>query len=161
MDKSSVFKRMWEIIRDTQKKLACKISEVSKSIALKMAYEVESNYEVEQKKEAVRLENYPIGMKKVSVGKGKMFSNGEKNVEFCNFYGNVRVFDVLYIEKSRDVYEYFWIDENYNLVSLTKSHFGFKNTAIWETMCLNHDKETNFTDAWIDFFQKMEENYNY
>ena len=100
-------------------------------------------------------------MKKVCVGKGRVFSNGEKSVEFCNFYGNVRVFDVLYIEKSRDIYEYFWIDENYNLVSLTKSHFGFKNTAIWETMCLNYDKETNFTDAWIDFFQKMEDLYNY
>ena len=55
---------MWEIIRDTQRKLACKLSEVSKSVALKMAYENQSNYEIEQKKEAVKLENYPIEMKK-------------------------------------------------------------------------------------------------
>lgn len=160
MDKKSVFKKMWEIIRDTQKKLACKISEVSKSIALKMAYEVESNYEVEQKKEAVKLENYPISMKRVSVGKGRVFST-ERSVEYNNFYGYVRVFDVLYIEKSSDVYEYFWIDENYNLVSLTKSHFGFKNTAIWETMLLNYEKNTGVVDLWESFFSKMEMDYNY
>lgn len=160
MDKKSVFTRMWEIIRDTQRKMSCKISEVSKSIALKMAYEVESNYEAEQKKECVKLEDYPISMKKVVVGKGRVFST-ERNVEFINFYGYVRVFDVLYIEKNRDVYEYFWINQNYELVSLTKSHFGFKNTAIWETMLLNYEKNTGFIDNWENFFLKMEENYNY
>jgi hypothetical protein len=159
-EKVSVFKRMWEIIRDTSRKMSCKISEVSKSIALKMAYEVESNYEIERKKESVELKNYSRDLKRVVVGKGRVFST-ERSVEFITFYGDVRVFDVLYIEKNRDIYEYFYVNENYEIVSLTKSHFGFKNTAIWETMLLNYEKNTGLIDGWENFFMKMEENYNY
>ena len=158
--KKSVFIKMWSIIRETARKIDCKISEVSKSIALKMAYETPSNYEIEQNKQSIKLENYPTTMKKVFVGKGQVFGT-ERSVTFGKFDGEIRVFDVLYVEKSNDVYEYFWIDQDYQLVSLTKSHFGFKNTCIWETMQLNYERVVRLTDCWEDFFMKMEQNYNY
>lgn len=146
MSKSVIFQTMWSIIRDTAKKTGVKPSQVSKSEALKMAYEKSiSNFT--QKKEEKIIPQF--GVKKVIVS-----ANGKPAFEGAPLY---KPFDVLYVEKSKDVYFYYFVEENYEISLLTQSHFGFTQTAIWETMLLNDERfSTNQIAKWQELFENLQ-----
>lgn len=146
MSKSVIFSTMWKIITEVSNQTGVKKSQVSKSEALKMAYErLNSNFTTPKEGKII----IGHGTKKVFVSE-----NGKPAFEGAIDY---KPFDVLYIEKSKDVYFYYFVEENYEVSLLTQSHFGFTQTAIWETMLINDERfQTKQVAKWQELFNKME-----
>lgn len=146
MSKSVIFSTMWKIITEVSNQTGVKKSQVTKSEALKMAYErLNSNFTVPKEEKIIP----QFGVKKVIVSE-----NGKPAFIGAPLY---KPFDVLYVEKSTDVYFYYFVEENYEVSLLTKSHFGFLQTAIWDTMLINDERfQVNQVAKWQELFNKME-----
>lgn len=146
--KAWVFSKMWSLIRLAAKESGCKISEVSKSEALKLAYECwdSRTIDISEDLDLIRITKGARRIEKVTCNPDTLKPNftGTDEVESKS---------VLYVEFNADVYVYYFIDEEFKPGELTRSHFGFKQTAIFQTM---KDRCNNYAE-WEQFFKLNEE----
>lgn len=140
---SFVFQKMWAIISTTANLMNIPKSQVSKSEALKLAYEC-WNTRTLAIEEAVTILEKTRGAKRVQ----KVVCNHDTLKP--NFIDTMEIEakSVLYVEFNEEVYSYYFIDEMFNIGELTKSHFGFKQTAMFQTM---KDRVTGYKE-WENFF---------
>ena len=141
--KSLLFKKMWDIIKDTATKLKCKLSDVSKSEALKMAYELPQEESISKNNH----KKYFYSRKVAEVGIDK-----ETLQPTYTNTAEIKPCSVVYIEFTDAEYVYWYVNEKLEMSELTRSHFGFKQTCFWQTM---KDKITGWLD-WEIFFNRME-----
>lgn len=142
---SFVFQKMWAIIDATAKVMNIPKSQVSKSEALKLAYECWNTRTIEIAEE-LYLSEKVRGAKKVQ----KVICNPDTLKPNFIDTKEVEAKSVLYVEFNDEIYCYYFIDEQFNIGELTKSHFGFKQTAMFQTM---KDRVTGYKE-WETFFAK-------
>lgn len=141
--RSFVFQKMWAIISATAKMLNIPKSQVSKSEALKLAYECWNTRTLLIEEESYILEK-TRGAKRVQ----KVVCNPDTLKPNFIDTNEIEAKSVLYVEFNDEIYCYYFIDELFHIGELTKSHFGFKQTAMFQTM---KDRVTGYKE-WENFF---------